>query len=136
MIHCRNAYEEVLSILLSYQKRFGEKVRGNIHFFAGNVSVARKFIDMGFTLSFTGVITFTSDYDEVLAFVPLSSVLSETDCPFVTPTPFRGKRNEPVFVSFVVERMAQIKQIPLEKVKEALILNATRVFSLAQVKGL
>ncbi|MEK7514707.1 MAG: TatD family hydrolase [Patescibacteria group bacterium] len=136
MIHCRNAYEEVLSILHSSQKKFGDKVRGNVHFFAGDVSVARKFLNMGFTLSFTGVLTFTIDYDEVVSFVPLTSILSETDCPFVAPVPFRGKRNEPSFVSFTVERIVQIKKLSVGRVKETLVSNAITIFNLAQVKGL
>lgn len=130
MIHCREAYDDVHDVLASYKKEHGEKVRGNMHFFAGNTEIARKFLDLGFTLSFTGVITFARSYDEVIRFAPQDMIMSETDAPFVAPQSQRGKRNEPSFVAEIVASIAEIREEPVEEVKKALISNAFRVFSL------
>lgn len=125
MLHIRNAYDDALAIL----KREA-KVKGDVHFFAGDWNIAKKFLDFGFTLSFTGVITFTHDYDEVIKNAPLDMLLSETDAPYVAPVPYRGKRNEPAYVIEVVKKIAEIRGEPLEKVAEQLIANAQRVFAL------
>lgn len=130
MLHCREAYGDVLDILEIYKKQAGEKLRGNCHFFAGNITEAKRFLDLGFTLSFTGVITFTHDYDEVIKFIPIDSIMSETDAPYVAPVPHRGKRNEPVFVIEVVKKIAEIRGENEEKVREAMLGNAKRVFNL------
>ena len=90
----------------------------------------KKFLDLGFTLSFTGVITFTSDYDEVIKNAPLDMLLSETDAPYVTPAPHRGKRNEPAYVEYVVRRIAEIRGEDLEKVRSQIMANAKRVFGI------
>lgn len=123
MIHCREAYDDTLDILESYKKEAGDKLRGNMHFFAGSLDIAKRVLDFGFTLSFTGVITFAKDYEDLVKFVPLEKMLSETDCPYVTPVPYRGQRNEPVYVSEVVKKIAEIKNEPLDKVKEQLVSN-------------
>lgn len=125
MLHIRNAYEDALEVVRAHAK-----VRGDVHFFAGNWEVAKQFLDLGFTLSFTGVLTFTSDYDEVVRNAPLDMLLSETDAPYVTPTPYRGKRNEPTYVVEVVRAIARIKGIDEEECREALVANAARVFGL------
>ena len=127
MIHARNAYEELLEILEQLGSRTS-KLRGNVHFFAGDILTAKRFLNIGFTLSFTGVITFTHDYDEVIKFVPLESIMSETDAPYVAPVPYRGKRNEPSYVSEVVKRIAEIKGEDFEIVQKALIDNVKRTF--------
>ncbi len=127
MIHARNAYEEILEILEPMES---DKLRGNVHFFAGSLEIARRFINIGFTLSFTGVITFVRDYDEVIKSVPLASIMSETDAPFVAPVPYRGKRNEPSYVSEIVKKIAEIRGEPLETVQKTLISNACRMFGL------
>jgi TatD DNase family protein len=131
MLHCRNSYDDVLDILEVYKREHGEKLRGNSHFFAGNIEQAKRFLDIGFTLSFTGVVTFTNDYDEVIKFIPDDSIMSETDSPFVAPVPHRGKRNEPVFVKEVVARMAQIRGESEEEMAKKLLQNARNLFSLA-----
>lgn len=130
MIHCRDAYQDLITILDSYISIHGSKVRGDIHFFAGNWQIAQQFLQRGFTLSFTGVLTFTHDYDEVVKNTPLDMILSETDSPYITPVPLRGKRNEPVNVKYVVERIAELKGLPVEKVAEQLLKNAKRVFKI------
>jgi len=123
MCHIRNAYKDAADILREHAK-----VKGDIHFFAGTWEEAQLFLDMGFTLSFTGVITFTHDYDEVVRNTPLDMILTETDCPYITPTPFRGQRNEPIHVREVVKAIARIKELDEEIVRVQLIENARRVF--------
>ena len=137
MLHIRpskksqDAYLEALDILISYKKEVGEKLRGNVHFFAGDVSIAQKFLDLGFTLSFTGVITFTHDYDEVIKYIPQDSLMSETDAPWVAPVPWRGKRNEPTYVIEVIKKMAEIRGEDFETLNNAIIQNFKRVFLLS-----
>jgi len=120
-----NAYFDALEILKQYSR-----VKGDVHFFAGTVEEAKNFIDFGFTLSFTGVITFTHDYDEVIKNTPLDMIMSETDSPYITPVPYRGKRNEPSYVKEIVKKIAEIKSLPEEEVAEAIIANARRVFGI------
>jgi TatD DNase family protein len=121
----KNAYFDALDLL----KKHAE-VRGDVHFFAGGVAEAKAFVDFGFTLSFTGVITFTHDYDEVIKNTPLEMIMTETDSPYVTPVPHRGKRNEPLYVKEVVKKIAEIKGLPEKEVAEAIISNARRVFGI------
>jgi TatD DNase family protein len=125
MLHVRNAYDDALEVLKAHAK-----VRGDVHFFAGDWSVAKRFLDMGFTLSFTGVVTFTHDYDEVVKSAPLDMLLSETDAPYVTPAPFRGKRNEPAYIPHIVRKIADIKGESEEKTAAQLFENAARVFGI------
>jgi TatD DNase family protein len=130
MLHIRNkpgkaAYFDALEILKKYAE-----VKGDVHFFAGNWEEAQAFLDFGFTLSFTGVITFTHDYDEVIKKVPLDMIMTETDCPYLTPVPYRGKRNEPFYVREVVKKIAEIKNLPESEVARQIIKNAQRVFGI------
>ncbi len=133
MLHIRNnkedkihnAYLEALEILKEHAK-----VKGDVHFFAGDVEIAKMYVDFGFTLSFTGVITFTHDYDEVIKNTPLDMIMSETDAPYVTPIPNRGKRNEPFYVKEIVKKIAEIKNLPETVVSDAIIANAKRVFKI------
>ncbi len=121
----RNAYTDALALLKKHAK-----VKGDVHFFAGTIDDAKAFIDFGFTISFTGVLTFTHDYDEVVKAIPLDMIMSETDSPYITPVPHRGKRNEPVYVKEVVKRIAEIKGLPENEVAEQLVKNAKRVFGI------
>jgi TatD DNase family protein len=136
MIHCRpkkgtvDAYEEMATRLESEFKTAGEKLRGNMHFFVGNVDVARRFYDIGFTTSFTGVVTFAREYDEVIQFAPIDMLMTETDAPYASPMPFRGKRNEPIYVKYIVEALARIKGSDVPHMEQALVANAERVFRL------
>jgi TatD DNase family protein len=120
-----NAYMDALEILKQHSK-----VKGDVHFFAGNIEEAKAFVDFGFTLSFTGVITFTTDYDEVIKNTPLEMIMTETDAPYVTPAPYRGKRNEPTYVREVVKKIAQVKGQPEDEVAQTIISNAKRVFGI------
>jgi TatD DNase family protein len=140
MLHIRNnpenktlnAYSDALEILKEHLD--GESLpagrRGDVHFFAGTLEDAKMFVDFGFTLSFTGVVTFTHDYDEVVRQTPLDMIMSETDSPYITPVPYRGKRNEPVYVIEVVKKIAEIKGLSVEEVAQQLVMNAKRVFKI------
>ena len=134
MLHMRpsrgtyDAYNDALDILEHHAKVSGSKLRGNSHFFAGDVGVLRRFLDIGFTASFTGVITFAQDYDELVRYVPTDMIMAETDAPFVAPVPYRGQRNSPLYVVEVAKKIAEIRDQPLETVKTALVSNALRYF--------
>lgn len=120
-----SAYEDVHKVLKQYSK-----VPGNIHFYAGTYEQAKKFFDLGFTISFTGVITFAAAYDEIVKAIPLDLIHAETDSPFVSPIPFRGQRCEPHYVSKVVEKIAEIKYLPLYEVSEQLLKNAEKLYKI------
>jgi TatD DNase family protein len=150
MIHCRpsqgsmDAYEDAIEILNKYGemtrddlrmtngfKKTGQNtLRGNFHFFAGGWEVAQKCLALGFTLSFTGVITFSSQYDEVIKTAPAEMILAETDAPFVAPVPYRGARCEPIMVAEVVKRMAELRGRSAEEMAEITVLNGKRLFGI------
>lgn len=125
MLHIRNAYGDSLEIL----KREA-KVLGNVHFFAGTWEEGKQFLDLGFTLSFTGVVTFAKQYEELVRNTPLDMIMAETDCPYVAPVPYRGKRNEPVYMIEIIKKIAEIKALPEPQVAEAIMANARRLFNL------
>ncbi len=127
IIHCRNAYSDLHAIL---KEERAHEAGGTIHFFAGTWEDAQKFLDLGFHLSFTGVITFARDYDETVKKAPLERIMVETDAPYVAPVPYRGTRNEPWYVREVAKRVAEIRGISFEAVAEATTANAVRLFRL------
>jgi TatD DNase family protein len=135
MIHSRpskgtqDAYLDTIDMLDSKKREYGDKLRGDMHFFVGGVDEARSFMELDFSLSYTAVITFSHDYDEVIRSVPLTSLLSETDSPFVAPAPNRGKRNEPTAVQKVIESMALIRNEDIEKVRAQILANSAKKFS-------
>jgi len=138
MVHCRpaqgsdeDAHRDMLAILTEKKKEYGDKLRGNIHFFTSTLGIAESYIALGFTISFPGVITFAREYDEVVRNIPLDMIMSETDSPYAPPLPFRGKRNEPVYVEEVVKKIAELRGQELALVKGALMKNAKRIFSLS-----
>jgi len=137
MIHCRDsdkkladAHRDILAILTEKKKEVGERLRGNVHFFSQTIAIAREYFALDFTISFTGVITFSNEYDEVVRLAPLDKIMSETDCPYVTPVPYRGKRNEPIFVAEVVKKIAELRGEDYEIVRIALVQNALRTFNI------
>lgn len=135
VIHARptkgsqDAYRDVIEILTETKKTY-PNVRGDMHFFVGGVEEAQAFVELGFTLSFTAVITFARDYDEVIKSVPLASILAETDAPYVAPATRRGQRNDPLAVIEVVAKIALIREEDLETVRRALLDNTKRMFAL------
>lgn len=123
-----DAYEDMLSILENAKKKHGIRLQGNAHFFVGTIDIAKRFIDIGFTMSFSGVITFSHDYDDVVRYIPITMIHAETDSPYATPAPFRGKRNTPMYVQEVVAKIAVLRAEPFEEVRAQLLLNAKRIF--------
>ena len=136
IIHCRNAYDDLYEILKQEQASSSAGGWGTIHFFAGSWQDAQKFLGLGFHLSFTGVITFARDYDETLKNAPLDRIMVETDAPYVAPAPYRGKRNEPLYVEEVAKKLAELRGISFEEVARQTTENARRLFRLTLKGGL
>ncbi len=139
MLHIRpsdkinfDAYFDALEILEHHTKTVGEKLHGNAHFFVGGLEVLKRFLNIGFTVSFAGVVTFTSEYNEYIRYAPIEMIMSETDAPFVAPAPYRGKRNSPLYVPEVVSAIARIRGENLDLVKKTLVKNAVRNFKLTK----
>ncbi|HXN07710.1 MAG TPA: TatD family hydrolase [Nitrospiria bacterium] len=130
VIHSRNAPEETLEILL---KEEAWSAMGIFHCFSETEEVALKAMDLGFYISFSGIITFkkAEALQAVVSKVPLERILVETDAPFLSPVPFRGKKNEPAFVRLVAEKIAEIKNIPLEEVMAQTSRNARIIFGIS-----
>lgn len=131
IIHCREAHNDVMEILRDKKKLYGEKLQGVVHCFSGRLSQAKIYTEeLGFCLGFNGIITFDRSYDKVVREIDPKYILIETDCPYLTPVPFRGKRNEPAYVEYVAERIAEIKNIDFDKVSEITTNNAAGLFNL------
>jgi TatD DNase family protein len=126
-INTMDAYEDALLILEEYKNTWVE-MRGTAHFFAGTKEIAQRFLDLGFYISFSGVITFVKEYEEVVSFVPIDRILPETDAPFATPAPHRGKRNQPEYVLEVVKKIAEIKGLSIEEAQNKLLENTKKLF--------
>ncbi len=126
----QDAYHDLIDILKEAKVAHGEAVRGDIHFFVGGIAEAEALIALGFTLSFTAVITFTHDYDAVIKALPLASILSETDAPYLAPASRRGSRNDPLAAIDVVHQIATIRGEDSETVRIALLENSRRLFAL------
>jgi len=129
VIHNREAHRETLEILKSEK---AEESGGIIHCFSGDYEMAKACLDMGFYISIPGSITFKNaeGLREIVERIPLESLLVETDAPFLTPEPFRGKRNEPSYVRYTAQKVAEIKKVSFEKVAEITTENALRVYRL------
>ena len=123
VVHCRESDDDILNGI----QESGHN-SGVIHCFASNLDFAEKILETGFYLSFTGMITFVKKLEEVVREVPLSKMMVETDSPYLTPKPFRGKKNEPAYVLHVAEKIAQLKDIDLEEVAESTTKTAYSLF--------
>jgi len=130
MIHCRNAFPDLIETLIHNSSFLIPSNPGVIHFFSGTKDEAKKLLAMGFYFTFGGVITFTRDYDEVIKMIPLDRILSETDAPYVAPVPYRGKRNEPLYVIEVVKKLAALKNLSVEAMAVQILKNAENCFNL------
>ena len=124
-----DAYQDMLHILDNLKKEFGTKLRGNVHFFVGNIDIAQRFVELGFTMSFPGVITFSKDYDDVVRYLPLTMIHAETDSPYASPSPYRGQRNSPMYVQEIVAKISVLRTEPLEEVRVKLLENVRRMFA-------
>ena len=129
VVHERDAAGQAAELLRS---EGGGELRGVIHCFTGDYDAAREYLDLGFYLSFTGIITFKNAeaLRDVVGKVPLERMLVETDSPYLTPVPHRGKRNEPAYVRFVAEMIARLKGIVFEKVAETTTRNVYDLFKI------
>jgi len=124
-----SAFDDALEILNNIKQEQGLTLfRGDVHFFTGKLEMAQKFIELGFTISFTGLITYVEDFNKIIKNVPLQSLQAETDAPYVAPVPHRGKRNEPSYVIEVYKKIAEIRSEDPETVRLQLLENAKRVF--------
>ena len=129
IVHNRDAPREVSELL---RREGGGDLRGVIHCFTGDYEAAREFLDLGFYLSFSGILTFknANALRDVARRLPLDRLLVETDAPYLAPIPHRGKRNEPSFVRFVAEALSEIKGLSLDEVAEATSRNGQNLFAI------
>jgi TatD DNase family protein len=129
IIHTREADEDTIDILTSEMRN--SKFPGLIHCFTSSKSLATKMLDIGLYISMSGIITFknATDLQEIVKYVPLDRLLIETDSPYLAPTPMRGKQNEPAFVRYVAEKVAELKNITSKEVANATTHNFNTLFS-------
>jgi TatD DNase family protein len=133
IIHCRQAHDDMLPLLSEFRQSHKELMPkdrpwGVLHCFSGDENLAWEYYKLGLIISFTGLITFSQRWDDLIRKVPEDKLMIETDSPFMTPEPHRGKRNEPVLVKFVAERMAEIRGVSVETIAEMTTANAKRIF--------
>lgn len=121
----RSVYEDVYQVLKQYAT-----VPFNVHFYAGTLEEAKQFFELGGTVSFTGVVTFATDYEEIVKAAPLERIHAETDCPYVAPKPHRGQRCEPWMVQEVVQSIAALKRMAVADVATQLQANARKQYQL------
>ncbi len=129
IIHCREAHNDIIEILRSKKRNYGNKLKGVVHCFSGRLSQAKIYTEeLGLHLGFNGIITFDRSYDKVLREIDLKYILTETDCPYLTPIPFRGKRNEPAYVKYVAEKLAEIREVDTIEIEKITTENAKKLF--------
>ena len=126
VIHSRSSMDDCIAMIAEYGKG---KVRGIFHCFGGDLRQAKKIIELGFLLGLGGVVTYkNAGLAKVVGELPLETLVLETDAPYLTPVPFRGKRNEPSYIRYVAEKIAEIKQIDVDEVKQVTSEAAKKIF--------
>lgn len=135
IIHCRIAHIDLLSILKDFKDKYKDLIPkdtpwGVVHCFSGDEDLAWEYFNLGLMISFTGLITFSKQWDDLIRKMPSERFMIETDCPFMAPEPYRGKRNEPAWVVYVAKRMAEIRNTTVEKVAEISTRNARHFFEI------
>lgn len=135
IIHCRQAHDDLVEILQEFKKEYGhiiptDRPWGVIHCFSGDEDLAWKYFRLGLLISFTGLITFSQQWDDLIRKIPLDKIMIETDTPYMTPEPYRGERNEPVLVQYVAKRIADIKSLKIEKVAKVTTRTARDFFKI------
>jgi TatD DNase family protein len=135
IIHCRQAHDDLLAMLQDFKKEYAELLPvkepwGVVHCFSGDEDLAWKYFNLGLLISFTGLITFSQNWDDLIRKTPLDKIMVETDSPYMTPEPHRGERNEPLLVQYVAKRIADIKGIKVEKVVEKTTETARNLFKI------
>ncbi len=134
IIHTRDAEDDTISILREHwQQAGGAEIGGIIHCFTGTQTLADAALEIGFHISFSGVVTFKTaeELRSVARTVPMERLLIETDCPFLAPMPYRGKRNEPAFVVETAKKLAELKQTSVEEIANITSGNFRRLFGMA-----
>lgn len=134
IVHCREAAKALRTVLQSFWAEYAP-LKGVMHCWSGSPKETEWFLDLGFYISFSGIVTFKNavTVHASAQMVPSDRLLIETDCPFLAPVPHRGKRNEPAYVRHVAERVAQLRGESLADLAEQTTTNAIRLFSLPQV---
>jgi len=134
IIHCRDAHNDLIDILKKYKT---SNWKGVIHCFTASWEIAKEYINLGFYIGFTGLITYYKDKTDnepeifkVINNIPLDRILIETDCPYLSPVPERGKRNEPIFVKYVTQKIAQIRKINFDEIEKATSENTIKLFGI------
>lgn len=130
IIHCRDAHDDLLTILNSHSLIPKLSLRGVIHSFTGTAIDATKYLNLGFYIALNGIITFSDAYDEFIKVLPLNRFLIETDAPYLAPEPYRGKRNEPLYVAEVAKKIARLKGISYHEVVSATFENTKKLFKI------
>jgi len=126
-IHCWDAYADLLEIF----KKYPVNRAGVIHSFVGSYKTAREFRELGFKLSFNGVITYSESYDKVIKDTPIEDILIETDCPYLMPKPLdRYGRNEPMNVKYVLEKIAHLKELEIAEAEKIIEKNTRKLFNI------
>ena len=128
IVHERNAHEDGMKIVKEFKG-----VTGVFHCYSGSAEMARQLVDIGWYIGFTGVLTFKNARKavETAASIPLDRIVLETDCPFMAPDPFRGKRNDPGYLWRMAEKLAEIRGIPLEEVHAITTENGKRLYRIS-----
>lgn len=127
-IHSRNATDECIGVIKEHQQG---NLKGVFHCFSGDAKQAKQVIGLGFYLGIGGVVTFkNSGLDKVMEEVSLDNIVLETDAPYLAPVPFRGKRNEPSYLKYVVDKLAAIKNVSAEEIARITTANAEKLFQL------
>jgi len=134
IFHCRMAHDDLIKILNTRYKIQDTKPRGVVHCFTGTWEQAKDYMNMGFYLGFNGIIfsSFAKSFgglDEIIKKIPLGNILIETDCPYLTPNPMTG-RNEPLYVKYVAEKIAEIKKLSFEEIAKITTKNAQELFKI------
>ena len=128
VIHCREAFDEIFEIL---DKENCSKLRGVFHCFTGTLEQANRAIRLGFKLGIGGVVTFKNGgIDKFLSQIDLKHIVLETDSPYLAPVPFRGKRNESSYITYVIDKLSEIYGLPIKEIASVTTKNAEKVFAL------
>ena len=138
VIHCRDAYENLYEILKENENSLIKDRPALMHFFSGSVVDAEKFLKLGCIFSFGGAVTFPpkpnqTDFISLIKMIPIQAIVLETDCPYLSPEPLRGKRNEPLHITYVAEKIAEIKGISPQEIAEQTTENAIKFFAINEV---
>jgi TatD DNase family protein len=135
IIHCRQAHDDLFGILQDFKKVYADFIPndrpwGVLHCFSGDEDLAWRYFSLGLIVSFTGLITFSKQWDDLLRKIPLNKFMIETDSPYMTPEPYRGRRNEPLLVQYVAARIAEIRNTSIENIANTSTETAKKFFKI------